>query len=286
MIFMLIILIPYLLLATAYFFSLRAAFRSHSPNRVLFLPSLLASILLTAGFLTWGFLGIKASTSSTAAIGYVVLPYMALIGAILGFLFTLAIGVVLRFIAERAGWASTRLTSVSKLIGAILFLAMVGWITHHNVARSRLLDAAESETTDASSLQSILKTAIDSHDLELQARLAINPATPDPDLVRLFDTCKETLSDPHSPDYRLFHALAWNPHTPSDILTALAGSPFESVRYALASNPSTPVEVLKGLMEEEDSLIRFSLSENPNFPDDLRPQLNVTAIENVDSPAE
>jgi len=179
MIFMLIILIPYLLLATAYFFSLRAAIRSRSPSRILFLPALLASILLTAGFLAWGFLGIKASTSSTAAIGYVVLPYMALICAILGYIFALAVGVVLRFIAERAGWASTRLTSVSKLIGAILFLTMVGWITHHNVVRSRLLDAAESETTDASSLQSILDTAIKSQDRELLSKLSTNPNLPE-----------------------------------------------------------------------------------------------------------
>jgi len=284
--FMLIILIPYLLLAAGFFFSLRSAFRSHAPSRILFLPSLVISALLTLGLITWGFVEIGALTSSTAPIGYLVLPYMALAGALMAFLLVLAIGVIGRFIAERVGEASPCLTSMPKLLAALVFLLATGWGVHHNIARSRLLDAAASEATDAATLQTLLATAIRSGDLELQAELASNPGTPVPDLARLYDACKHSLDDPASPDYRLFHALAWNPQTPADILTALADAPFESVRYALASNPSTPSDVLEGMMDEEDSLIRFSLSENPNFPDDLRPQLNATAIENVDSPAE
>ena len=163
---MLIILIPYLLLATAYFFSLRAVLRSHSPSRGLFLPSLLISLLLNLGFITWGFIEIDASTSSTSAIGYLVLPYMALIGAGISFLLVLAIGVILRFIAERAGWASARLTSLPKLIGALLFLAMAGWAVQHNLARSRLLDTAMSESTDAATLESLLQSALETQDIE------------------------------------------------------------------------------------------------------------------------
>jgi len=279
--FMLIILIPYIVIAAGYFFSLRAAIRSHSPNRILFLPSLMASLLLTSGLIAWGYHGIEMSTSSTAAIGYLALPYMALIGALLGFLLVLAGGVILRFIAEQAGRASPHLISLPKLISSILFLALLGWMVQNNMARSRLLDAAASETTNPATLQRLLSTAIDSDDLELQAELASNPGTPIPDLTRLYNTCKGTLLDPLSPDYRLFHALAWNPRTPSEILTTLANSPFDSVHFALASNPSTPVEVLKELMDTEDSLIRFSLSENPSFPDDLRPQLNINASEEV-----
>jgi len=278
--FMLLILIPYLLLALAYFFGLRAAFRSRAPSRGLFRFALMASLLLTLGFIAWGFHEIEVSTSSTAAIGYLALPYMALIGAGIGFLLALAVGVTGRFVAERAGWVSTRLISMPKLIGALLFLLAVGWAVQHNIARSRLLDTA-AETTDATTLQSFLKMAIDSHDLELQAELAINPVTPALDLVRLFDNCKKTLSDPLSPDYRLFHALAWNPHTPTDILTNLAESPFDSILFALASNPSTPTEILKGLIDHEDPLIQYSLAENPSFPDELRPQLNVSSIEEV-----
>lgn len=270
---MLIILIPYLILVAAYFFSLRSAFRSHAPSRILFVPSLVVSALLTLGLLAWGFVEIGASTSSTSAIGYLVLPYMALAGAVISFLLALAFSVILRFLAETTGRATPRLTSVPKLLCALLFLAIVGWAVQHNLARSRLLDTALAESTHAGTLESLLNTALETQDLELASKLAQNPALPVPDLTRLFESCQDTLSDPHSPDYRLFHALAWNPHTPAGILTALADSPFGSVRYALASNSSTPIHVLEGMIEDEDSLIRTSLSENPNLPEPLRQQL-------------
>ncbi len=179
MIFMLIILIPYVVLATGYFFSLRAASRSRSPNRVLFLPSLLASILLTAGFLTWGFLGIKASTSPMIGISYLALPYMAFLGAIAGFLVALALGVVGRFIAEQAGLFSTRITSSPRFICALFFLIVVGWGIQHNIARSRLLDTA-SETTDIATLQNLVDTAIKSQDLKLLSKLSANPSLSEP----------------------------------------------------------------------------------------------------------
>jgi len=284
---MLIILIPYLILAAAFFFSLRSLFRSHAPSRILFLPSLGVSALLTLGLLAWGFVEIGNSTSSTSAIGYLVLPYMALAGAVISFLVALAVSVILRFMAETNGWATPRLTSVPKLICALLFLSIVSWAVQHNLARSRLLDSAMSESTNEVTLESLLHTAVETQDIELASQLAQNPSLSVPDLTQLFENCKDTLSDPFSPDYRLFHSLAWNPHTPAGILTVLADSPFESVRYALASNPSTPAHVLEGLMDEEDSLIRYSLAENPNLPEPLRQQLREQEIQDAaSSPAQ
>jgi len=270
---MLIILIPYLLLAAAYIFSLRAAFRSHAPGRILFIPSLLASMLFTLGLIIWGFMEIEASTSSTAAIGYLALPYMALIGALISFLLALAIGVVLRFTAERTGWTSTRLTSVPKLIGALLFLAMTGWIVQHNVVRSRLLDAAAAETTAPTDLQSMLDTALESDDIELVSRLARNPALTPAKLTLLYDSGKDSLNDPFSKKYSLFSSLARNLETPPAILADLAFSPFSSVRIEVIQNPSTPMETLTGMADDEDELVLSYLSDSPRLPEELRQQL-------------
>jgi hypothetical protein len=276
---MLIILLPYVLLVAGYFFSLRGAIRSTAPGRVLFIPSLLVSMLFTLGLIIWGAVGIEASISSTAAIGYLALPFMALIGALLSFLLALAIGVTGRFIAEQAGWVSTRLTSVPKLISAILLLSMTGWIVHHNLVRSRLLDAAAAEITAPADLQSMLETALESEDIELLSRLARNPAFTAGDLSRLYESGKDRLDDPYSNQYPLFSSLARNPRTPPAILRDLASSPFSSVRIEIILNASTPLETLTGLVDDEDALVRGYLSDSPRLPEKLRQQLNARETE-------
>jgi len=276
---MLIILLPYLVLAGSALFGFRALLRSRSPGRILFLPCLLMAILLTAGFLTWGFLEIAASTSSTAAIGYLVLPYMALIAFILFFLLALAIAVVIRYILERTRKTSLCLTSLPKLICALLFLFIAGGITHHNLTRSHLLDAAVAETTAPADLQFMLETALESEDLELVSRLARNPALTAADLTRLFDSGKDSLNDPFSKKYSLFSSLARNPETPASILTDLASSPFSSVRIEIILNPSTPLEALTRMVEEEDDLVRRYLSDSSRLPEELRQQIQASETE-------
>lgn len=270
---MLLILTPYVVLAAAFFYSLRAAVRSRSPARVLFLPALLASIALTAGFIGWGFYSIETSSSSTAAIGYLALPFLSLATALLFFLLALAVGVILRWILERTGHAAPRLASTPRLISALLFLSVTGWLLHQNLTRSRLLDAAAAETTAPAELQAMLADALKSNDIELQSTLARNPTLPIPDLARLFDNSQDQVHDRLTKRFALFSSLARNPRTPTGILSALSTSPFSSVRIEVILNPSTPVGILTNMVHDKISLVREYLADNPRLPDDLRRQL-------------
>jgi hypothetical protein len=60
-------------------------------------------------------------------------------------------------------------------------------------------------------------------------------------------------------------AVAKNPHTPVDVLRALAKDKVNLVRALVATNPSTPTDVLETFFSDE-KIVRDGLSGNPNTP--------------------
>ena len=65
--------------------------------------------------------------------------------------------------------------------------------------------------------------------------------------------------------------LASNPHTPSEILDALADDPDEAVRKAVASNLNTSADTLKKIAKGNESYPNLSMAvaENKNTPDEM-----------------
>lgn len=60
-------------------------------------------------------------------------------------------------------------------------------------------------------------------------------------------------------------AVAKNPHTPADVLVALASDEINLVRALVATNPKTPPHILEKFFSDE-KIVRDGLSGNPSTP--------------------
>ncbi len=250
-----LIILPSVLLAVSFFSAFWPVYRSRSPTRPLFLYSLIGSLIVTSGFTIWGYHAICTSKSSTAAIGFFILPLYSIAVAFAGLLISWSFLYVGRFAAERLGIIPERLTRLVPLLLAIALLTLTGYVVQNKIVRYRLLNDAASGT-NADSLATILADGIASRDLDVLSKLAKNPNTPISDLVRLYDFCKPNITKSHPSEYPVLFSLAQNSQTPSDILAVLAGCRPSSIRYAVAINPSTPTKTLRLLAEDSDDLVK------------------------------
>jgi hypothetical protein len=231
--------------------------RSKSPTGPLLLYPLICSILVTGGFVVWAYRVICASKSSTAAIGFIFLPFYSIVVAVAGFLVAWSCLYVVFFAAERLRIISGRKASLLPLALAIVLLAVAGYVAQNQLARYRLLNAAASGT-NADSLEEILAAGTSSGDLEVLAKLAKNPNTPVSDLVRIYDFCKHAAAEYNPPECSVVFRLANNPRTPPDILAALALWRQSGIRLVVAVNPSTPTKTLRQLAEDQDGSVKSS----------------------------
>jgi hypothetical protein len=269
--FVAILVPPYVLIAAGFFFVLRAAYRSKSPARPLFLYPASCAFFITIIFIIWANLALITSRSSTAAIGHIFLPFYSITVAVAVFLVSWSVFYLTYFVVERVAKSSNRLTSTSILLLALLILALTGFTVQDRVARYKLLHAAAS--TDESPRAKILERVISTHDLALLSELAKNPSTPVNDLIRIYDSCKNHVEF-NPPEYKVFFSLAQNPQTPPEILTDLAGHQEISIRSSVGTNPGTPIKILYHLANDEKSQIRTWLTSNPKIPKELLLQLS------------
>jgi hypothetical protein len=202
----------------------------------------------------WGYHATCTSRSSTAAIGFLFLPFESIVVAVAGVVVSWSVLYVTHFVIQRINGIRVGLTSVVCLTLAIALFAWTGYVVQNKVARHRLLSEAATGT-DVVSLEGILASSIVSHDIEALSKLAKNPNTPITDLVRLYDYCKPNIATFSPPEYPILFSVAQNPHTPSDILVILAACRQSSIRYAVAINPSTPTPTLRKLAEDQDVLV-------------------------------
>lgn len=236
-------------------YAIRGAYRANSRVRPFFLYPLICTAIMTSGFVVWELHAISVSKSSTAAIGLFLLPIVAIVVAVVGFVVSWSVLYVAHFVIQRINGIRVGLTSVVCLTLAIALLAWTGYVVQNKVARHRLLSEAATGT-DVASLERILATSLVSHDNEVLSKLAKNPNTPITDLVRLYDYCKPNIAKFSPPEYPIFHALAHNLRTPPDILSVLAGCQSSSTRLAVATNPSTSTKTLRQLAKDQDALVR------------------------------
>ncbi|MBN2291769.1 MAG: hypothetical protein JXM70_05050 [Pirellulales bacterium] len=122
------VVLLFLLMALVFFLAIKAAYRSHSPLRPLFIYPLIFSFIMTSGYMAWGYHAICTSKSSTAAIGFLFFPLNSVVVAVAGFLFWFSGLYVARFVAERLGLISERITSVFPLVLAIVLLILMEYV--------------------------------------------------------------------------------------------------------------------------------------------------------------
>lgn len=251
-----ILVLPYVLIVAGLVFLLRTAYRSGSPVRALFLYPLICSATATTGFIIWGHYAIATSRSSTAAVGYILLPFYSVAVAGAGFLVSWSVMYIVRFTVERLGIISKRITAIPLFVVAVLTLCVTGLIVRHQVVRHELWRAAASASTNPDEREKILAGAFSSRDLPVLSLLAKNPNTAPPDLIRIYDFCRHGVAEFNPPEYVVFHSLAQNPRTPPDILAILAACPQMSIRVAVGMNPGTPTETLRQLSRDKDNIVR------------------------------
>jgi hypothetical protein len=268
-----VLVLPYVLIVAGLVFLLRTAYRSGSPVRALFLYPLICSATATTGFIIWGHYAIATSRSSTAAVGYIFLPFYSVAVAGAGFLVSWSVMYIVRFTVERLGIISKRITAIPLLIVAVLTLCTTALIARHRLVRQELLRAAASASTNPDRLEKILAGAFSSRDLPVLSLLAKNPSTPPADLIRIYDFSKHSVSEFNPPEYVVFHSLAQNPRTPPDILVVLAACPQMSIRVGVGMNPGTPTETLRKLSRDKENLVRSWMTSNPKIPKELLLQL-------------
>ena len=242
------IVLPYLLLALGYAVALHKLDAVAPPWRALFRYPLFISFTATAAFAIWGFHTISTSRSSTAAIGYVFLPFYSFAVATASLVVSWAVCYLARFAYERLGRAKGRLTITSHalFIVALAIVTIAGNFAFQKFSRHHLLaEAREGE----------------------------------PRLV-LFD---QALA---KQDVELLTALAENPKTPQGLLGTLAMNSSSSVRVGVAKNASTPPKVLEILGLDDDQSVRSWVSMNHRSSEALLKRLAQDPDEHVRSYAQ
>lgn len=250
-----VIVLPCFLIGWLFSVAIRRAHRSNPPIRPLLLYPLVCSLVLTSGFMTWGYHAILTSRSSTAAIGFFFLPFYSAALAITAFVVSWAVLYVGWFIFQRIQGTPVRLVSVALLVLAVALLGWAGYVTQVKITRHRLLNEAASGF-NVDRLEMILAEGVSSHDFDVLADLAKNPNTPANDLVRLYDFCKPRISQLGGSESSILLPLAQNPHTPPDTLTALAKCRQSWIRNSVGRNPNTSIGTLQKMTEDQDEFVR------------------------------
>ena len=96
-----IIGLPCVVMGLAFLYAIQGAYHSHRPTRPLFLYPLICSFVLTSGFMIWGYHAICTSRSSTAAIGFLFLPFESIVVAAAGVVVSWSVLYVAHFVIQR-----------------------------------------------------------------------------------------------------------------------------------------------------------------------------------------
>ena len=269
-----LMLIPLLLAGAVFYFLIQAVLRMGSRVRPLLLYPLIGSALCCSAFLIWTHFEWFSMGPTAKALVILVVPFYLVAVAIAGFVASLSLVYVVRFVLETFWKREPRLTNLVGFVPAAVLLGFTVWGVQASVRRSAELSAATSATTGQEVRQKLLKRAISRHDVGVMSLLARNPQTSTTDLSRIYAVCQRTLSTHSSRDYEVFYSLAQNPHTPAKILSKLATSEESSTRVEVALNPATPEDSLQELADDRDDSVRTWLTHNPKAPLKLLKQLS------------
>jgi len=209
------------------------------------------------------------STSSTAAIGYVVLGLAAgLVGVIFYALawsgMALVVGVY-RLVRDRS---LSRVDRAKLAAGCVILMGAAGlWLWSQD--RSAVLAEAESSSIEAWRVQRLKERALRRGDDKVLCRLAANPAVNVETLRAMYDAMEGW----DGKDYTIMHNLARNPKTPTDILADLALREEVSIRVAVALNRGISADTIERLSWDEDALVRTWLCNNPSVGEEVLKRL-------------
>ena len=229
---------------------------------------LVVSVVVGIVFVYWGIFSIKTSKSSTAAVGYVFLPYLTAILCVLAYVVSWAIARIVLFFTRREGLRQTRWT----FYAAVCILIIFGVAGFRVTTRQMLLHKARTQV-QAVDLKAICNAAIAARDIKLLTELASNSNASEEILLEIYSAIPDaefgSLGSQYSP---VFSALAKNHNTPPEIIKSLAERR-ENIRIIIALNPNTRAETLVLLSDDQNRLVRTWICRNPNITREILEKL-------------
>ena len=246
--------------------------RSGSRNGIAIKTGILASGIIGLGFVLLSLYDIRTSHSSTAAIGYIFLPYCAFLVCAAAYLIGWSIAAIVLALCGLSGKTWNIKQKKWSVYVAVCIVALSGFWAFKTTARNLLLKKAYVATSDIE-LNTLYDKAASHKDIELLGNLVKNPSTSENLLRRIYSSIPDsTFKSPGSNYGRVFSELARNKKTPPDILASLSEKrPYE--RVPIATNPNTPLNVLEQLAEDKDSQVRTWLCENHNVTREILTKL-------------
>ena len=250
--------------------------------------------------------GILSSTNSTAGIGFIFVPFVAVAAAVPAGVWGMALGHVVLVLAGRVQ------TLRPLFIVAVLAALSLPSIVAHQVWRGLALEHAvhDALAMDRAGLEQAFDASPWRTDKFFLGAIAQNPAASPELLSRLADLDGPELYEPlgslwdlkgnnrkgipvmrlvahhpnttaatlakleaggHSKD--LLYEILSNPHAPPEVLAKHASDTYYLAEWGLALNPNTPRAVMERLSRSENIYARMNLTYNKATPRDILERL-------------
>lgn len=217
--------------------------------------------------------GIFESGSSTAAIGLVFVPFLAIAGMVFAGIWGLALGCVASSLRRVQHYAPGLL--LAAWIFALAVPAAAGWEVWRGLALQEAVRAVPDMTSGE--LDDAFARSRWNRDRFFLGALALNPAASPALLDNIAMLPEAELYEPMGSLWRVMgkntkgiavmRLVADHPHTRTDTLTRFADGPHaDRLRHELAKNPNTPEDVLKRWFDSTDYLVQWGLALNPRTP--------------------
>ena len=217
--------------------------------------------------------GILASGSSTAAIGFIFVPFIAIAAMIPSAVWGLALGCVCLSLRGAQRYAPAMLAAAWTL--TLAAPAAIGWEAWRGLALERAV--AATRAMDARALDRAFDGSPWNRDKFYLGALVQRPdagpalldriaALDDPELFEPMGSLWDVMGD-NRKGIAVMRLVAIHANTGGQTLGRLAAGPRADVlRHELARNPNTPITVLQRWFDSTDYLVEWGLALNPNTP--------------------
>ncbi|MBN9287418.1 MAG: hypothetical protein J0H47_05755 [Gammaproteobacteria bacterium] len=233
-------------------------------------------------FIGYALLAVLATSrvdSSTAAIGYIFIPFTAFVIAIKAGFYGLALSYAFYVVKQKY-------PKINFFFIVSFFILLYGcwWIVVQTIQTIQVKVIIENVQTthSAEELAKIFNDSqkmLDNNRQYILEAIALNPAT---STQTLRDIANLDIASLHQRTYSLFfyqpdnrkgfavmRLVAMHPHTDEATLKILSGSPSSYVIAEVAQNPNADPSLLRRLWQQYGNKIALTISRNPHTPPDI-----------------
>ncbi len=215
---------------------------------------------------------ILSSASSTAAIGFIFVPLVAIAAAVPSAVWGLALGYIAAH--SRGVRRAVRAVLVMAWVVALAVPAVVCWQVYEGLGLQRAVHAVRG--MDAAGLEAAFTASSWKRNKFFLGALAQHPAAsdglleriaalPDPEFLEAMGSMWDVMGE-NRKGLAVMRLVAGNPNTGVATLETLAGSGNEYVLHEVLRNPKTPLRVLQPHLQSTHYLMEWALALNPNTP--------------------